>query len=79
MKKKKLLPKLGFALILSLTLGLAPFKPEPHLFGKVRWIIGGGEGMQMMDYLDLLMHGLPWVLLIGYVVQYLILSKSETS
>jgi len=49
------------SLIASLTLGLAPFTPEPHLFGKVRWVLGGASGMQPMDWFDLLMHGAPWV------------------
>lgn len=56
------------ALILSLTLGLAPFSPEPHLLGKIRWIMGGSEGMQPADYFDFLLHGTPWVLLIIAVV-----------
>ena len=34
-------------LILSLTIGLAPFFPEPHLFGKIRWFLGGGVNMEM--------------------------------
>jgi hypothetical protein len=51
-------------LLLSLTLGLAPFLPEPHIFGKIQWVLGGANGMQMMDWLDLLMHGAPWLLLI---------------
>ena len=53
---------------MSLGLGLAPFVPEPHLFGKVRWVLGGGVGMQTIDYLDLLMHGAPVVLLIVALV-----------
>ena len=52
------------AVILCLTLGLAPFAPEPHILGKIRWLFGGAEGMQMMDYFDLLLHGLPWVYLL---------------
>ncbi len=51
-------------LILALTLGLAPFFPEPHIVGKMRWVAGGGVGMQLMDYFDLVFHGLPWILLI---------------
>jgi len=51
-------------LLLSLTLGLAPFIPEPHIFGKIQWVLGGAVGMQMMDWLDLLMHGSPWLLFI---------------
>lgn len=48
-------------LIASLTLGLAPFAPEPHLVGKIRWVLGGAEGMAAMDWFDLAMHGAPWV------------------
>jgi len=36
-RKKLLLP-----LLLCATLGLAPFFPEPHLWGKIKWILGGG-------------------------------------
>jgi hypothetical protein len=50
--------------IASLTLGLAPFKPEPHLWGKIKWILGGAEGMQPVDWFDFIMHGAPWFLLI---------------
>ncbi|WP_298351795.1 hypothetical protein [Runella sp.] len=39
-------------LMASLTLGLAPFLPEPHLFGKIRWIMGGAVGMKPMDWFD---------------------------
>ncbi len=49
-------------LLLSLTLGLAPFVPEPHIWGKLKWMAGGAEGMQIMDWFDLVMHGLPWLL-----------------
>ena len=47
-----------------LTLGLAPFYPEPHLLGKIRWVLGGGIGMQPMDWFDFVWHGLPFILLI---------------
>lgn len=59
---------LGPAAVASITLGLAPFVPEPHLVGKIRWVLGGAEGMQPMDWFDLLMHGSPWVLLIVALV-----------
>lgn len=61
--------RLLMALALALTLGLAPFVPEPHLFGKVRWLAGGAEGMQLMDYFDLAMHGAPWIFLMVVAVQ----------
>ncbi|PHR43654.1 MAG: hypothetical protein COA32_16145 [Fluviicola sp.] len=52
------------ALLATLTLGLAPFAPEPHFFGKIRWVLGGAEGMQAMDWFDLVMHGAPWIWLV---------------
>ena len=51
-------------LLLSCTLGLAPFVPEPHLFGKIRWILGGAVGMQPADWFDFFMHATPFILLI---------------
>ena len=51
-------------LLFSLTLGLAPFYPEPHILGKIRWVAGGAVGMQAMDWFDLVLHGAPWVGLI---------------
>lgn len=63
------------ALLASLTLGLAPFLPEPHLFGKIKWVLGGAEGMQAMDWFDLAMHGAPWIWLIIEGVR--LLSKTE--
>lgn len=44
-----------------LTLGLAPFVPEPHLVGKLRWVAGGAVGMSAMDAFDLCLHGAPFV------------------
>ena len=61
-----------FVIILSLTLGLAPFVPEPHILGKIRWVSGGAIGMQLMDWLDLLFHGLPWLLLLRLVILHVI-------
>ncbi|HKK89311.1 MAG TPA: hypothetical protein VJ917_10710 [Saprospiraceae bacterium] len=66
--EKKHHQQLPLAVILALTLGLAPFYPEPHLFGKIRWITGGAQGMQMMDYFDLILHGAPWIYLIAVLV-----------
>jgi hypothetical protein len=50
-------------LVVSLTLGLAPFVPEPHLIGKLRWLMGGAVGMKPIDWFDLVQHGFPFVLL----------------
>jgi hypothetical protein len=51
-----------------LLLGLAPFVPEPHLLGKLRWVAGGAIGMQPLDWFDLFWHGFPWVLLLRLVI-----------
>ena len=56
------------ALSLSLTLGLAPFYPEPHILGKVKWVMGGAVGMKPMDWFDFVLHGGPWVILIGVLI-----------
>jgi hypothetical protein len=53
-----------FVLLLCLSLGLAPFSPEPHVWGEIKWLMGGGVGMQPMDYFDLLFHGFPWFFLL---------------
>ena len=68
------LNQVGFWALLSMTLGLAPFQPEPHILGKLRWLAGGAEGMELMDYFDLLLHGFPFVFL-GVAIVKLVLSK----
>lgn len=50
----------------SLTLGLAPFTP-PHIWGKLKWVAGGAEGMALMDWFDLFLHGTPWIMLIASI------------
>lgn len=55
-------------IIACLTLGLAPFAPEPHIWGKLKWVMGGAVGMQPMDWFDLLLHGLPFLLLLRLVI-----------
>lgn len=54
--------------IACLTLGLAPFYPEPHIWGKLKWIWGGAMGMKVMDWFDTFLHGVPWLLLIRLLV-----------
>jgi hypothetical protein len=60
----KILNDWKFVLIACLTLGLAPFVPEPHLWGKLRWVAGGAIGMKPLDWFDLVYHGFPFVLLL---------------
>ncbi|WP_103256204.1 RND transporter [Tabrizicola aquatica] len=53
---------LSILLIAALTLGLAPFVPEPHLWEKLKLLVAG-QLVQPVDIFDLLMHGAPWLLL----------------
>lgn len=58
----KLINSWGFVAALCLTLGLAPWFPEPHIWGKIKWISGGASGMGVIDWLDLVVHAIPWIL-----------------
>ena len=62
---RKLLDKIPLTLlvVLCLTLGLAPFMPEPHLLEKLKMLVAG-ELVAPIDIFDLLLHGTPWVLLL---------------
>lgn len=55
---------LSILIVLSLTLGLAPFVPEPHVWEKLR-MLAAGALTELVDILDLLLHGTPWLLLIA--------------
>lgn len=54
-------PLLLFVLV-ALTLGLAPFAPEPHIWEKLK-MLAAGELHRPLDIFDLLFHTAPWVLL----------------
>lgn len=53
----------GLFAIAALTLGLAPFFPEPHVWEKLK-MLANGELSRPIDIFDLLLHGAPWALLI---------------
>ena len=53
---------LSILIVMSLTLGLAPFFPEPHLFEKIK-MLANGELHKPIDIFDMLMHATPWLLL----------------
>lgn len=54
----------GILIIGSLTLGLAPFFPEPHLIEKIRMLLQGTLS-RPIDIFDLFMHGaFPLLLLL---------------
>ena len=54
---------LPMLVLLALTLGLAPFFPEPHLFEKVRMLFQG-QLVKPVDIFDFFMHLTPWLLLV---------------
>ena len=67
MKKSLLLNPLIW-LLASLTFGLAPFSPEPHVWEKIQWVFAGAHGMKPIDWFDLVLHGTPWIMLLVSVV-----------
>lgn len=50
-------------LVMCLTLGLAPFTPEPHIWEKIK-MLQAGALTDAVDIFDFAMHGLPFVLLL---------------
>ena len=54
---------LSVAVILALTLGLAPFLPEPHIWEKLK-MLAAGTLTRPVDIFDLALHAAPWLLLI---------------
>ncbi len=50
-------------IVVALTLGLAPFAPEPHIWEKLK-MLAAGDLTRPIDIFDLLLHGTPWVLLL---------------
>lgn len=59
---------LAMAVILALTLGLAPFVPEPHIWEKLK-MLAAGELKRGLDIFDLLLHATPWLLLLAKLVR----------
>jgi hypothetical protein len=50
------------ATVLCLTLGLAPFVPEPHIVEKLRMLVKGTL-TRPLDIFDLVLHAVPFILL----------------
>ncbi|MEQ8367741.1 MAG: RND transporter [Roseicyclus sp.] len=53
---------LSILIVLCLTLGLAPFLPEPHIWEKLK-MLAAGDLTRPIDIADMAMHGAPWGLL----------------
>ena len=59
---------LHFVVLAALTLGLAPFFPEPHLVEKLR-MLAQGTLTKPIDVFDLLLHATPWLVLAAKLVR----------
>jgi hypothetical protein len=46
--------------VATLTLGLAPYLPEPHVVEKLRWL-ATGQPFRPIDVFDLALHAAPWI------------------
>jgi hypothetical protein len=60
---QKLINDWRFVAILCLTLGLEPWFP-PKIWEKIVWLSNGAAGMNWIDWLDLVIHAIPWLLAI---------------
>jgi len=59
---------LPLLILACLTLGLAPFVPEPHIWEKLK-MLASGDLVRPIDIFDLLLHGAPFVLLVLKLVR----------
>lgn len=56
------------AIAAALTLGLAPFSPEPHIVEKLR-MLTQGTLTRPLDIFDMLFHATPWLVLLAKIVR----------
>lgn len=61
--------------LLCVTLGLAPFVPEPHIWEKLK-MLAGGTLQRPIDIFDLLMHAAPFVVAAAKLVRLLLSSPA---
>lgn len=59
---------LNILILASLTLGLAPFFPEPHIWEKLKMLVAG-ELVKPVDIFDFLMHAAPFALLAAKLIR----------
>ena len=53
---------MNLVILACLTLGLAPFFPEPHIWEKLKMLVAG-DLVKPVDIFDMLMHAAPFVVL----------------
>lgn len=58
----------SIAILGALTLGLAPFVPEPHIWEKLK-MLSRGTLTRPIDIFDLCFHAIPWLLLLAKAVR----------
>ncbi len=61
--------RLVVPVLLCCTLGLAPLLPEPHLW-KQFLNLSQGRPMAVLDWVDVVMHGAPFVWLVVEIVRW---------
>ncbi|NBC29816.1 MAG: RND transporter [Spirochaetes bacterium] len=61
---------LSYAVLIPIAviLGLAPFRPKPHLIEKIQ-MLAQGTLTKPIDIFDLLLHGIPVVILLVKIVR----------
>ena len=59
---------MNIAVLAALTLGLAPFVPEPHIWEKLK-MLAAGTLSRPIDIFDLLLHAAPWAVLIAKLIR----------
>ncbi len=53
---------ISLVVLACLTLGLAPFFPEPHIWEKLKMLVAG-DLVKPIDIFDLVLHAAPFALL----------------
>lgn len=63
---------LNILILAALTLGLAPFLPEPHIWEKLK-MLAAGNLVKPLDIFDLILHAAPFVLLVAKLLRLALL------
>jgi len=61
-------------LLIAIVMGLAPFKPEPHLLQKLA-MLADGSLTRPIDIFDLFIHGAPALLLLFKLLRMALAGK----
>ena len=60
------------ALAAALTLGLAPFVPEPHIVEKLKMLMAGTLH-RPLDIFDFCLHAAPWLMLVAKLARMMMM------